>query len=234
MAKVSLKYILPVICLGCASIAFAQSFGNSEIDTVPAAEVKGVQGLETPEQTEEKANDTKTTPEAKTQPQSAAESTQGADKPEGESEEEEIFIPENAFQKPTLDGSKRGGSVFSRLNEDGKSVVVKNKIFMFYKDFHINRSISGLTSCDVSIFVVTNLDRRLINLDVKLVWPELTTVVSFSNVQPNTQTYYNYTLMGDGCYSLDKMPNIIVNRCRVKGMSSAECASNIVWLKNLK
>ncbi len=80
----------------------------------------------------------------------------------------------------------------------------------------------------------SNLDRRLINLDVKLVWPNMTTVVSFANVQPNTQTYYNYALMGDGCYSMDKMPNIVVNRCRVKGMSSAECASNIVWLRDLK
>ncbi len=222
MAKISLKYVLSAIFLCAASVAVAQSFGDSAEDTIPLPEVKGVQGLE-------KTTDVQQRPSAEqSAPQNAG------NKQNAEEEKEEIFIPENAFQKPTMDGSKRGGSVFSKLNEDGKSVVVKNKIFLFYKDFRINRSVSGMTSCDVSFFVVTNLDRRLINLDVKLVWPNMTTVVSFANVQPNTQTYYNYALMGDGCYSMDKMPNIVVNRCRVKGMSSAECASNIVWLRDLK
>ncbi len=222
MTKASLKYILSAIFLCAASAVWAQSFGDSAEDAVPLSEVKGVQGIA-------EAVDAQPPVSEKTP---AVTNTDNVQKPD--EEKEEIFIPENAFQKPTLDGSKRGGSVFSRLNDEGQSVVVKNKIFLFYKDFHINRSISGMTSCDVSFFVVTNLDRRLINLDVKLVWPEMTTTVSFTNVQPNTQTYYNYALMGDGCYSMDKMPNIIVNRCRVKGMTSAECASNIVWLKDLK
>jgi len=62
----------------------------------------------------------------------------------------------------------------------------------------------------------------------------MTTTLSFANVAPNTPTAYNYTLMGDGCYTMDKMPNIIVNRCRVKGLSSAQCADKIVWLSDAK
>ena len=89
---------------------------------------------------------------------------------------------------------------------------------------------SNMAACDVRFIVLTNLDRKLVSLDVKLVWPGLTTALSFSNVEPNTPTYLDYTLMGNGCYNMDQMPNIVVNRCRVRGMNSAECADKIVWL----
>ncbi len=195
--------------------ALAQSFGDSEIESVPVSDVKGVKGIEElPSMEDLNVNKNK------------------EESVEKDTEEEEIFIPEQAFQKPTQDGSKRGGAVFSRINDKGQAVVTNNKIFLFYKDFKIHGKGSGMTSCDIAIYVVTNLDRKLVNLDVKLVWPDLTTFVSFANVQPNTQTYYNYTLLGDGCYSLDKMPNIVVNRCRVKGMTASQCASNIVWLQS--
>ena len=91
-----------------------------------------------------------------------------------------------------------------------------------------------MTSCDVRFFVNNNLDSRITNLDIKLVWPNLTTAVSFADVAPNFPTYYNYTLLGEGCYEFDKMPNIVVNRCRVKRMSSAQCAGTITWLKSVQ
>ena len=37
--------------------------------------------------------------------------------------------------------------------------------------------------------------------------------------------------MGEGCYSMDKIPNIVVNRCRVSKMSARDCASKIRWLR---
>ena len=38
---------------------------------------------------------------------------------------------------------------------------------------------------------------------------------------PNRPTYVEYALMGKGCYSMDKSPNIVVNRCRGKGISAS-------------
>ena len=89
---------------------------------------------------------------------------------------------------------------------------------------------SKMAGCDVRFNILSNLDRKINQLDIKLVWPGLTMTLSFSNVSPNTQTYYNYALMGEGCYNMEKAPNIIVNRCRVKGMTSSECANKLVWL----
>ena len=153
------------------------------------------------------------------------------DTTEGE-KEEEIFIPEGELYKlnsPTLDGSVRGGQAFVEVDDKGRMKKV-TKIFLFYDNFKITNYLSGMVSCDVRFNILSNLDQKINQLDVKLVWPGLTTTLSYSNVQPNTQTYYNYSLLGEGCYNMDKSPNIIVNRCRVKGMTASECANKLIWL----
>ena len=142
------------------------------------------------------------------------------------------FIPEGELYRldtPTADGSVRGGQAFVEVDEQGRMKKVDN-IFLYYDQFQIGGRLGETTICDVRFNILSNLDRKINQLDIKLVWPGLTTTLSFSDVQPNTQTYYNYSLMGDGCYSMDKAPNIIVNRCRVRGMTASECAGKLVWL----
>ncbi len=147
-------------------------------------------------------------------------------------EEEDVFIPEGELYRlntPTLDGSKRGGAAFVEVDDKGRMKKV-SKIFLYYDEFKITSYLADMTSCDVRFNILSNLDQKITQLDVKLVWPNLTTTLSFSDVEPNTQTYYHYSLLGNGCYNMDKAPNIIVNRCRVKGMRAAQCADKLVWL----
>lgn len=146
--------------------------------------------------------------------------------------EEEIFIPEGELYRldtPTVDGSKRGGQAFVQVDEQGRMKKVSN-IFLYYDNFEMSSMIAGTATCNVRFNILSNLDQKINRLDVKLVWPGLTTTLSFSDVPPNTRMYYNYALMGDGCFNMAKSPNIVVNRCRVKGMSAAECANKLVWL----
>ncbi len=145
---------------------------------------------------------------------------------------EDVFIPEGELYRlntPTIDGSQRGGQAFVEVDEKGRMKKASN-IFLFYDQFEITNYISSAAGCNVRFNILSNLDQKITSLDVKLVWPDMTTTLSFSDVMPNTQTYYNYALIGDGCYNMDKAPNIIVNRCRVKGMTAVECANKIVWL----
>ena len=155
----------------------------------------------------------------------------------GKNAGEDIFMPQDTplilFTK-TTDGSKRGYVSMNAVDDKGNPGRSSSQIFLYYTDFRIDRSIGGQSTCDVRFFVNTNLNSRLINLDVKLVWPGMTTNLSFVDVPPNSPTYFDYALVGDGCYTMDKMPNIVVNRCRVKGMSSAECASKITWLRAIR
>lgn len=148
-------------------------------------------------------------------------------------EDEDIFVPRNEISEhiytPTVDGSQRGAQSFVLMDKNGNVKKVTN-IFLFYDQFDIYRGFASYTTCNVRFNIISNLDRKLSQLDVKLVWPDISTSLSFSEVPPNTQLYYNYTLLGDGCYTMDKAPNIVVNRCRAKGMTSAECAAKIKWV----
>lgn len=147
-------------------------------------------------------------------------------------EDEDIFIPEGELHRlntPTTDGSQRGGQAFVEVDEKGRMKKAEN-IFLFYDNFKITNYMANTATCDVRFNILSNLDRKVTQLDVKLVWPDITTTLSFSDIPPNTQTYYNYSLIGNGCYGMDVAPNIIVNRCRVKGLSASECASKLLWL----
>lgn len=154
------------------------------------------------------------------------------EKEQSTEDEEDIFIPEGELYRlnsPTLDGSVRGGQAFVEVDDKGR-MKKASKIFLYYDQFEMANFLSHEASCNVRFNILSNLDQKINRLDVKLVWPGLTTTLSFSDVAPNTQTYYNYSLLGNGCYNMDKAPNIVVNRCRVKGMTAAECANKIVWL----
>ena len=127
---------------------------------------------------------------------------------------------------------KRGTSAINQLVVPGEKEPDDDRlIFLFYKDFNVSKTMSGMVMCDVKFIILTTLDNPINNISFRLKWPSIETSLSFNEVAPNVETYFNYTLVGDGCYSMDKIPNVIVNRCRVKGLSQRECANKIRWLK---
>lgn len=128
----------------------------------------------------------------------------------------------------TADGSERGTVAF--ISTDGDEDLEDGNIFLYYSDFQISRNKAIGIGCRLRFHIVNGLNRRVSNVSVKLVWPGLNTPLSFENINPNTENYYDYALFGEGCYNMDKIPNIVVNRCRVKGMTQAACANRIRWL----
>ena len=103
-------------------------------------------------------------------------------------------------------------------------------IMMYMKDFRVYRTSSGQTRCSMQFALVTTLPSRLSNISYRLQWPKMSTVLSFNNVMPEVENHYNYSLLGDGCYSTDKTPNIVINRCRIKGITQQACASKVRWI----
>ncbi|MBQ8465989.1 MAG: acid shock protein [Alphaproteobacteria bacterium] len=136
------------------------------------------------------------------------------------------------IDRPTLDGVKRGRTSVAPVVPNSK-VKAEGYIYLYYTDFSLRRMMSGSMSCDVKLQIVTTLDRRLNSLAVRLVWPHMQTPVTFIDVNPNQKYQMPYTLLGDGCYSMDKIPNIVVNRCRVKGMTQQECANRVRWMRKM-
>lgn len=151
-------------------------------------------------------------------------------KVEVENPEDYMYMPQ--IKRPTLDGVKRGTTAIRPVAYGGAPLAKEETmIFLYYSDFTVNRMMSGTVTCDVRFQILTTLNRRLNNLSVRLRWPDMETALSFTDIAPNQTVHYDYTLLGDGCYSMDKIPNIIVNRCRVKGLSQKECAAKIRWLR---
>ena len=135
--------------------------------------------------------------------------------------------------RPTLDGVKRGTSIIRplQLDKNGNLVEEEPLIFLYYKDFSVSRLMSGTVTCSVRFEILTTLDRKLKNLSVRLRWPHMETALSFTDIPPNQPVHFDYALLGEGCYSMDKIPNIIVNRCRAKGYSQKQCAAKIRWIR---
>lgn len=132
----------------------------------------------------------------------------------------------------SLAGKRGTASPIRRVVKPGeKQVEDESLIFLFYDDFKISQTMGGMIMCDVRFNVLHTLENKINNLSFRLKWPKMETTLSYNDVEPNTETYFNYTLVGDGCYSMDKIPNVIVNRCRVKGLSQSACAGKIRWLK---
>lgn len=106
-------------------------------------------------------------------------------------------------------------------------------IMLYMKDFSIYRSPSGQTRCSAKFSVLTTLPVKLSNISYRLKWPKMETVLTFSDVEPGVENHFDYGLLGDGYYNMDRQPNIIVNRCRAKGMTQRQCASKIRWIKEM-
>lgn len=108
-------------------------------------------------------------------------------------------------------------------------IDLEPKIFLYLRDYRIGRNMNGSVNCTMKFFVNSTLPEKITNISYRLKWPNMETALSFDDVKPNMPTYFEYSLLGKGCYDLDKAPNIIVNRCRVKGMSQKQCADAIRW-----
>lgn len=119
-----------------------------------------------------------------------------------------------------------GNVTIESKNEDEEDEL----IMLYMKDFNVYRSPSGMTRCSVKFAVLTTLPGPIANLSYRLKWPKMETGVSFNDVQSGVENHYSYSLLGDGCYNMDKQPNIVVNRCRAKGMTQQVCAMKIRWL----
>ena len=154
-------------------------------------------------------------------------------------EKQEVINPEDYIYKkvpqidrPTLDGTQRGRTSVEPVVKDGKTTA-EGYIYLFYSDFNIGSMMNGATTCDVKFQILTTLDRKLNSLAIRLKWPKMDTPLTFLDVNPNQKYHMTYTLLGDGCYSMDKIPNVVINRCRVKGMTQEQCASRVRWIRKL-
>ncbi len=129
---------------------------------------------------------------------------------------------------------EKGNATIKRIYKKGQIPPEdenQNIIFLSMKDFKMLRLASSSISCTMRFTILTNLKHNVNSIDLRLKWPKMNTTLSFENVIPNQATYIDYGLLGEGCYTMNRVPNIEVNRCRSKGLSQTECSAAIRWIK---
>ena len=105
------------------------------------------------------------------------------------------------------------------------------RIMLYYRKFKIDTTPSGRIMCDFDLVIHNSTPYKINTLNLQLVWPSIKTSASFYDVNPRSENYIPMSLIGKGCYSMDKYPNVVVNLCRIKGMKGQQCASSIIWVK---
>lgn len=137
---------------------------------------------------------------------------------------------EKAKEKKPMYYSTIGQVTIATQNEDDDEEL----IMLYMKNFNVYRSPSGRTRCSMRFIVLTTLPDRLSNISYRLKWPKMETTISFNDVEPSVENYYDYSLLGDGCYNMASQPNIVVNRCRAKGLTQQACAMKIRWITQVR
>lgn len=124
-------------------------------------------------------------------------------------------------------------SVYSFKIVDGEVVMedTPRSILVSYDNYKINRGFGSWMSCSLRIYILNDMPYRISNIGLKLIWPEIETAIHMNQIEPGVKAYKDITLLGDGCLTMDKIPNIEVNRCRLKkeGSSFDECADAVRW-----
>lgn len=147
----------------------------------------------------------------------------------------------NRYRKTNYGAGDFASNKDAKKTVDPKDITVKKlenntisanegSIKLYMRDFKISYNLHNSISCSMTFYVYPDINEKINNLAYRLKWPKMETVLSFSNVKPKQERSVKYTLLGKGCYEMDVAPNIIVNRCRVKGLTQQKCSSLIQWI----
>lgn len=219
------KYFGVALVLGClsASVAMAQMLPGQTVANPSKVENKQVQ---------------KPAPVVAPLPNNAAPLPNAA--PSGNSADLPGMMTSNVSKNFSLDApnqkydnSQRKIISFKIVN--GEMLIDKNakrSVLVYYDNYKVSQGLDGMTRCSIRIYVLNDLEEKITNLGFQLKWPKLTTMIQMNLLNPGVRTYKDITLLGEGCFSMNKTPLIEINRCRVKNMSQEECADAVRWFEN--
>lgn len=136
-------------------------------------------------------------------------------------------------QRPAAPQNYQRNPIISQSDMSSQPISgeTNSKVFIYMRNFNIESTPSGRIMCSVRFSIMTNIPGGVNTLNLRFKWPKMTTSIAFYDVKEGEETYHDVTLLGEGCYTLDRVPNVIVNTCRIKGVSAKDCASRIMWVK---
>ncbi len=140
-------------------------------------------------------------------------------------------IKEQQNYQQKLQEIKRGRKIIERKRSPNEPPSQADEMILaFYEDFKIYKDSIGKVRCDVNFVLISTLNQMLHEINFQLVWPNKTVGLTYEKVEPQTPYVYEYTLSGEGCYSMYNAPDVVINKCRAVGLSKKDCANRVLWL----
>ncbi len=143
----------------------------------------------------------------------------------------------NVFSTPKFQNNSTQAQKTIQFKPVEESAVQSNDAFikpvieLSMDNFEILPTFTKTTHCSAVFHVKSTLNVPISNVSFRLKWPNMETPLSFDGIPAGGSTSKSYMLLGKGCYEIDTPPTVIVNRCRVKGITQEACTNLIQWVK---
>lgn len=119
---------------------------------------------------------------------------------------------------------------FAREDEE-QPVDPNGHLVLTYDSFDPDVTLSGRYSCGIHLYLQNLSDQRLDQVNVKLAWPEINTVLSYSDLEIGAESHLEYRLAGMGCRTIEgARPTIEATTCRLDGATEETCRELFLWL----
>lgn len=135
-------------------------------------------------------------------------------------------ISENIDKKPTEKETKTPEEELPPIEGMLRIGITKNS-------FHIYQNAFNEPACDFTVTVKSSVNRYIKVMALNLIYSKSAFAFIFRDIKEGTSVTEPIRTMGDICYNLTGVPDIDINKCKILGAASKECAERIEWSNEL-
>ena len=99
--------------------------------------------------------------------------------------------------------------------------------------FRLYRNAFNEPACSFNVTLKSDINRDIKIIALNLVYAKGVFAFVFQNVKGGKTTTQSIRTMGDICYNLSGVPDIEINKCKMLGAESKECAQRLEWSNKL-
>ena len=155
------------------------------------------------------------------------ESIETDNKPKGKIEELATDLADHMKKvkiiDPSLKAKEKLAEERNKPTEGELYIGVSKGSFKLFKD------LTGKTNCAFGVTLKSTLNKDIKNFSLRLVYPHRTFAFIYRNIKAGEADERFITTSGDICYNLTGVPDIDINRCRIYGAETNECAKRLIW-----
>lgn len=110
-------------------------------------------------------------------------------------------------------------------------IALENDVYLSIVagSYKVFQSLAGITKCSFSVKLRSEINRQINMIALSLKYPDRSFAFIFRDIPEKGEQIKNITTVGDICYNLGGIPDISINKCKIKSASGDDCAKHIKW-----